>query len=93
MPLPARLNLSAAQYTEAFMASAEYQARFGGQDDLAFLHTLYQNALGRAPDDSGLAFWSDYLAAGNSRAELVGFWINAPEVRNALYGTDGLWLG
>lgn len=54
------------------LASDESQALYGASpDDEAFLRTLYQLALGRDPDDGGLAHWLDALAAGASRAAVV----------------------
>ena len=60
-----------------FIASAEFQARFGGatSSNGAFVDQLYLNVLGRAAEPGGREFWVDSLDRGAaSRAEvLVGF--------------------
>ena len=35
------------------------------------MSSLYQNVLGRAPDASGLAYWSNALAGGTTRAQVL----------------------
>lgn len=54
-----------------FAGSAEFAARYGALDDAAFLATIYQNVLHRAPDAGGMAFWGDYLGHGGARATLL----------------------
>jgi len=58
-----------------FMQSSEFLTRYGALSDSAFVTLLYQNVLGRGPDQSGLTFWVNQLeGAGQSRAiVLVGF--------------------
>lgn len=59
----------------SFMASPEFQSKYGALDNAAFVNLLYENVLGRAADAGGLAFWVGDLDAGRiSRAGvLVGF--------------------
>ncbi|WGG51957.1 Ig-like domain-containing protein [Rugamonas sp. DEMB1] len=74
-----------------FAASAEFQARYAGMDDAAFVHALYGNS-GLADNAAGgAAHWTDYLA-GHSRAELVGAWVAQQDVANAQFAGSGLWL-
>lgn len=47
-----------------FIASPEFQARYGTPSDHGFVRLLYQNTLHRMPDPSGAAFWERQLAAG-----------------------------
>ena len=54
-----------------FVASQEFQSKYGSLDNNAFLTLLYQNVLHRAPDASGMSNWLATLAAGHSRAEVV----------------------
>lgn len=59
---------------EAFLRSAEFETRFGtldSQTDGDFVALLYQNILGRAPDDAGLAHSLALLASGKPRADLT----------------------
>lgn len=53
-----------------FMASPEYQPQSGLSDD-AFLERLYQGVLDRPSDSGGKAFWTNKLATGTSRADVV----------------------
>ena len=41
--------------------TSEFQAAHGTPDDGQFVGLLYRNALGRAPDGEGLAFWTNSL--------------------------------
>ncbi|MCK0148475.1 SGNH/GDSL hydrolase family protein [Marivita sp. S6314] len=61
------------QIAEAFAASDEAQVVFPlDGPDATFVTAVYQNALGRAPDDAGFAFWSTALANGAvSRGQFV----------------------
>lgn len=58
-----------------FMQSAEFQTRYGSLSDSAFVTLMYQNVLGRAPDQTGLNFWLNQMGAGHQTREvvLVGF--------------------
>jgi hypothetical protein len=48
----------------AFAASAEFNARYGGLTNDALVTKVYQQTLGRDPDASGLAFYVGKLNAG-----------------------------
>jgi hypothetical protein len=69
---------------EGFIASAEFQSRFGGATigNGAFVDRLYLNVLGRAGEAEGRQFWAGSLNSGAaSRAEvLVGFSESAEHV-------------
>lgn len=58
-----------------FMASPEFQQRFGAPGHQEFVKLLYNNVLGRDPDAGGLAYHTAHLEqAALSRADvLVGF--------------------
>jgi hypothetical protein len=52
-----------------FVASAEFQGRFGGLSNRDFVEQLYRTALDREADADGLAAWAHALDAGaDSRA-------------------------
>lgn len=76
------------EVSQGFLTSNEFTKLMGGTgagdtanatyiaslSDTAFLTELYQNILDRAPDASGLQYWLNDLAGGDSRANvLVGF--------------------
>ncbi len=43
---------------------------------------MYVGMLRRAPEDAGLAFWVNYMDAGNSGQALISGFLNAPEYHN-----------
>ena len=66
-----------------FVASAEFQSKYGTLDNPNFVKALYENALHRAPDSGGLAYWANALATGTSRADVVlGFSESAEHIAN-----------
>ena len=67
----------------SFVGSPEFQATYGALDNPGFVALLYQNVLGRAPDATGLANWSERLGDGMSRAEVVLGFSQSPEFRQA----------
>ena len=84
-------NIDTLQLTASFVNSAEFSGTYGSLNNAAFVTALYQNALHRAPDTAGQAYWESYLSS-HSRTELVANWINAPEFVAGQFGTEGLWL-
>jgi hypothetical protein len=52
------------QIAGQFAASPEFTARYGTPDNSSFVHQLYENTLGRAPDAGGNAFWTGSLVTG-----------------------------
>jgi Domain of unknown function (DUF4214)/RTX calcium-binding nonapeptide repeat (4 copies) len=78
-----------------FIASAEFQSRFGGatSSNGAFVDQLYQNVLGRAGEAGGRDFWVNSLNTGTSRADvLVAFSESAEnQVGTASLVQQGIW--
>jgi hypothetical protein len=72
------------------MQSSEFINRYGALTDTGFVDALYQNVLGRLPDQAGLNFWLDQLEhQGQTRAVvLVGF-AESPE---NVAKTSAAWL-
>jgi len=67
----------------AFLNSTELQSN-GELSDDAFVDLLYQNALGRSPDDAGKAFWLEQLQSGVSRAEVALDIVGSPEAADTI---------
>ena len=58
----------------AFITSPEFAAHYGAVSDQGFLQQLYQNVLGRSGDAGGTAYWTQALADGQARSQvLAGF--------------------
>ncbi len=68
---------SLAQVTASIAASAEAQGTT--ITDTAFVNSLYESALGRAADTSGLDFWVDALSNGTSRTDIASGIITSGE--------------
>ena len=67
-------DASLTEIENAFGASAEFQARYSGLTNTAFVTEVYNNVLGRGPDSEGLTYWTGLLDTGDStRTEVVGF--------------------
>lgn len=63
-----------AAISAAFEGSPEFNALYGSLSDSQFIDQVYQNVQGRPADAGGKAFWLDFLAAGNSRGDvMIGF--------------------
>jgi hypothetical protein len=84
-------GLSLTSVAQSFIASAEFTQKYGSLSDSDFVTQLYANVLHRAPDSSGLAFWTSVLAGGTSRATvLVGFSESTENKSNTL---DAVFAG
>ena len=78
--------------TSGFVASPEFQARYGALDDSGFVTLLYRNVLGRDPDSAGLQSWADSLAAGTSRAAVVRGFSDSPEFIARTEAAQASWM-
>ncbi|MFN8017252.1 MAG: trypsin-like serine protease [Acidimicrobiales bacterium] len=65
----------------SFVASSEFQNRYGALDDGAFVDLVYQNVFGRAADPSGRAYWVGKLAKGTGRGQVLYELSNSKEYR------------
>jgi hypothetical protein len=54
-----------------FAGSAEFEQRYGGLSNAAFVDLVYANVLGRVADAGGRAFWIAQLDGGLSRGALM----------------------
>nr|WP_255476071.1 DUF4214 domain-containing protein [Antarcticirhabdus aurantiaca] len=74
------------QVAASILASPEYASKHAGESAAAFVADLYADALGRAPDAGGQAFYLDALSQGASRAEIALAFAQSPEARVHLVG-------
>jgi len=80
-----------------FLASQEFQSRYGNLDNTAFVTLLYNNMLNRAPDQAGLTQWVAWLNNGTyTRAQVTNYFITSQEFQlregNRVYA-DMLYIG
>lgn len=54
-------DASIATVVAGFFGSPEYASKHGGKTDTQFMTYLYQNGLGRNPDNGGLNWWVDEI--------------------------------
>ena len=81
---------SLATIAGAFVASAEFQARYGALSNQAFIEQLYRFCLNREGDSAGIAGWVNTLNSGTSRAQVV---IGFSESAEHIALTAPSWLG
>lgn len=70
--------------SSAFARTAEFRARYGTLDDVAFVTQLYRNVFGREPDAPGRAYWVQRLRTGTSRGRVVTSFSESAEGRRLL---------
>ena len=70
------------QAAAGFVASAEFQARYGATTNAQFVTLLYDNVLDRSPDAGGLASWVTALEAGRSRSQVVAGFSESAEFQD-----------
>ncbi len=89
-----RSGSSLLQITDGFTGSAEFQQKYGSLNDTAFVTLLYNNVLGRGPDNAGLTNWTNALRAGSTRASVVVGFSESNEhiTKRASYIDDGIKL-
>ena len=70
-----------------FLASPEFQAKYGNVSDSAYVVLLYQNVLHRTPAQDEIDFHVNFeLHAGYSRAQELTFFSDSPENRANVIG-------
>jgi hypothetical protein len=88
-------GMTTAQMANLFAQSAEFNARFPGATDAAFVQMVYQNTLGRPGEVAGESFWLDKLAHGMTRGEVVAGFAESTEflLRSADLTDHGIVFG
>lgn len=80
-------GLSKNQVAKNFIASPEFYNTYGVLDNTQFVTQLYQNVLGRAPDDAGLKFHVDGLNDKTfTRSMVLEGFAESPENQAAVNG-------
>jgi serralysin len=85
-------GLSLTQVAANFIASPEFQGKYGSLDNVHFVTQLYANVLHREPEAEGLAYHVHRLESGATRADvLIGF-SESPENQANVIGAieDGM---
>lgn len=74
---------SLAQVSEAFAQSAEFVTTYGPLSNGAFVSRVYQNVLGRSPDNAGYTYWLGQLNAGMTRGQVMTSFSESAENQGA----------
>lgn len=87
-------GLSLQDAAQNFIASAEFEQKYGANlNNADFVSALYSNALHRAPDAAGFAYWTGQLESGAiSRNAMLAAFSESPEHVAQLVGAvqDGV---
>ena len=73
------------QVAQGFANSSEFQQQYGPLDNAGFLDTLYQNVLGRSPDEAGKAYWLEQMDAGTTRGEVLAGFAQSGEYQSSMH--------
>ena len=65
--------------SDFFAGSPEFINTYGHLSDARFVDLVYQNVLGRQPDEAGSAYWRDRLAAGLRRGDMMIYFSESAE--------------
>lgn len=68
---------------EFFSVSPEFDAMYGSLSDEEFIALVYRNVMGREAESGGYTYWLDRMGNGMSRGELMAYFSDSPEYRNA----------
>ncbi len=76
-------GLSLEDVAVEFAASPEFQQQYGNLNNREFVRRLYLNVMNREPDQGGWTYWTDILAKGNSRGNVVIWFSQSAEFARA----------
>lgn len=81
------MGFSLSQVASAFIASPEFQSKYGNVDNTQFITLLYKNVLHRDPDSGGLQYHLNELANGETRADVLTHFSESPENQANVIGS------
>lgn len=77
-----------------FMGSSEFKNKYGKLSDQAFVKAMYPQVFGRAPDSSGLAYWTNKLTTKKvTRESLMTQFTQSGEMQRNFASRVALALG
>ncbi len=81
-------GISLQAVADGFIHSPEFELRYGEQSsDAAFVDGLYKNVLHRAGEAAGIKFWTEALAAGVARADVLAAFSEGGENQAQVIGS------
>lgn len=80
-----------ASTSDAFTNSPEFKDRYGAStSDRDYISTLYNNVLGRVPDESGFNFWENAMSSGLTRGDILTEFSESSENKNLFSQLSGI---
>jgi hypothetical protein len=77
----------------AFLSTPEFAAAYPASlSDAAFLAKVSQDMIGRQPSSTEFEMWTNQLAHGNSRAEIIDTFLQSPQLETRLAGRINISL-
>lgn len=85
---------SLAEVAMGFVTSNEFKAANPSQDSTTLINSYYQNVLHRAPDATGLQYWSNQMAIGVQATDVLVAFSESNENINNTAGElkNGIWM-
>lgn len=80
------MGYTLSQVAANFLASPEFQSKYGSLDNQQFITLLYQNVLHRAPDQEGFDFHLQEFEQGQTRADMLTHFSESPENQALVIG-------
>lgn len=65
--------------SQSFALSPEFARTYGSLSDAEFIVLVYNNVLGRRPDQAGFLFWLDQINSGMQRGRMMTLFSESPE--------------
>lgn len=72
-------GLTSAEVGRLFGGTPEFRATYGTSSNAAVVDEAYRNTLGRAPEPTGLAYWTGRLDQGLARWKMIHGFARSPE--------------
>ncbi len=72
-------DISLLGMSDFFVASLEFDLKYGDLDQLAFVNQIYLNVLGRLGEPKGVDYWDRQMTGGVTRGELLVLFAESPE--------------
>ena len=64
---------------DGFLSSNEFSQRYGNPSDSRYIDLLYENVLGRPPEQDGKDYWLGQLNSGADRGDVLNGFAQSPE--------------
>ena len=59
------------ELSKGFAKHPTFTSTYDGMSNREFVEAIYRNTLGKAGDEEGIGFWTEYLDGGKSRSDMV----------------------